>query len=61
MRKNSKFSGNKHSIMSGTNAVIGMPWLKAQIGRTVQPNKEVLAYYGNQFKLENNLYSAKTK
>lgn len=62
---NSRFSANRRSVMAGTNAVIGfhqgMPWLKAQIGKTVQPNKEVLAYYGNQFRLENHLYNSKTK
>ena len=62
---NSRFSNSNKSIQAGTNAVIGfhqgMPWLKAQIGKTIKPHREVLAWYGNQFRLENHLYTAKTK
>ena len=62
---NSRFGHNNKSVQAGTNAVIGwhqgIPWLKAQIGKNIKPNKEVLTWYGNQFKLEHNLYTAKTK
>ena len=62
---NSRFGQNNKSVQKGTNAVIGMhnnmPWLKAQIGKTIKPNQEVLAWYGNQFRLENHLYTARTK
>jgi len=62
---NSRFSAANKSIQAGTNSIIGfhqgMPWLKAQIGKKIQPNKEILVWYGNQFRLENNLYTSKTK
>lgn len=61
---NSMFSANNYSKLSGTNAVIGLhnhvPWLKAQIGKTIKPGREIFTYYGNQFKLENHLFKSRT-
>lgn len=61
---NSVFGANGYSKLSGTNASIGIhkqvPWLKAEIGKTIKPGREILTYYGNQFKLENHLYRART-
>ena len=41
---------------TGTNAVIGnhndMPWLKLQTMKKIAPGREILAYYGNLYKLE---------
>jgi len=61
---NSRFSANKNSIQAGTNAWIGfhagMPWVQAAVGKTIKPNKEILAHYGNGFKLQNHLFTART-
>ena len=43
-------------MLTGTNAVIGnhndVPWLKLQTMKKIAPGREILAYYGNLYKLE---------
>ena len=62
---NSLFGAANRSKLTGTNAVIGLhnqvPWLKAQVGKTIQPGREILTYYGNKYKLENHLFSSRTR
>ena len=58
---NSKFGKHKKSVLKGTNAEIALhhdvPWLKAQMGKIIKPYKEILAYYGRQYRLEKDYYS----
>lgn len=53
---NSLFKASGYSKLTGTNAVIGnhndVPWLKLQTMKKIAPGREILAYYGNLYKLE---------
>ncbi len=46
----------RDSKLTGTNAVIGnhndVPWLQLQTMKKIAPGRELLAYYGNMYKLE---------